>query len=111
MGSRLTRGLLITGATILFTVAAPAQAENSGRGVPHPITMRNGSQRTVVVQPGDHLWKISEHRLGEVLGRDPEDAEVSPFWRAVIDSNVDRLRSGDPDLIYPGEEVFLPPTG
>jgi nucleoid-associated protein YgaU len=27
----------------------------------------------------------------------------------VIEANRDRLRSGDPDLIYPGEEIILPP--
>jgi hypothetical protein len=29
----------------------------------------------------------------------------------VIEVNVQSLISGDPDLIYPGETVVLPPTG
>lgn len=64
---------------------------------------------TVVVEAGDHLWKISESRLDDILRRRPTDAEVSPYWREVIDVNRATLRSGDPDLIYPGEVVVLPP--
>ena len=66
------------------------------------------SEDSVVVIPGDHLWKISERRLGEVLRRVPSDVEVSPYWRDVISANRASLRSGDPDLIYPGERVELP---
>jgi nucleoid-associated protein YgaU len=58
---------------------------------------------TVVVVPGDHLWKISERRLGPAS---PD--EIAPYWREVIQVNTPRLRSGDPDLIYPGEVVELP---
>jgi hypothetical protein len=63
------------------------------------------------VEPGDHLWKISEEHLAGVLGRAVGDAEIDPYWRSVIDANRSHLRSGDPDLIYPGETVALPPTG
>lgn len=59
---------------------------------------------TVTVAPGDHFWKISKRRLADV---DPE-APVAPYWRKVIEANVDNIRSGDPDLIYPGEIVELP---
>jgi nucleoid-associated protein YgaU len=36
--------------------------------------------------------------------------EISPYWRVVIETNREGLRSGDPDLIYPGETVVLPPV-
>lgn len=67
------------------------------------------TDKEVVVEPGDHLWKLAEERMREVLGRTPEDSEVAPYWRKVIDVNRSRLRSGDPDLIFPGEEIVLPP--
>jgi nucleoid-associated protein YgaU len=39
----------------------------------------------------------------------PTNREVAEYWHRVIEANRDRLRSGDPDLIYPGEEIILPP--
>lgn len=61
------------------------------------------------VDPGDNLWLISERTLAGALGRDPSEREIASYWRLVVDENRDRLRSGDPDLIYPGEVVVLPP--
>ena len=59
---------------------------------------------TVVVVEGDHLWKISERRLAQ----SSPDAEIGPYWREVVEVNTPHLKSGDPDLIYPGEVVDLP---
>jgi nucleoid-associated protein YgaU len=58
----------------------------------------------VVVQRGDHLWKISARYL---QSHAPERA-IAGYWLDVIDENVSRLRSGDPDLIYPGEVISMP---
>jgi len=62
----------------------------------------------VVVQQGDHLWGLAETRIGETMGREPMDHEVAPYWREVVELNRDRIRSGNPDLIVPGEVVVLP---
>jgi len=59
---------------------------------------------TVVVQKGDHLWKISGRHLDEQAS----NTEIAPYWRQVVEVNTPQLRSGDPDLIYPGEVVHLP---
>lgn len=66
---------------------------------------------TVVVVVGDHLWKISERRLETVAEGPVTDREVAPYWRLVVEQNADNLRSGDPNLIYPGEVVELPDVG
>lgn len=58
-----------------------------------------------VVAAGENLWVITEAALGGAA----TDAQVAAHWRAVVDANRARLRSGDPDLIYPGEQVVLPP--
>lgn len=57
------------------------------------------------VAPGDSLWCITARRMdpGATVG------EVAATWRHVVDANAPRLVSGDPDLIYPGEVVMLPP--
>lgn len=64
---------------------------------------------TVTVARGDHLWSLSERHLSRVWRRDDlADHEVARYWVEVINLNRGRLRSGNPDLIYPGEVVLLP---
>ena len=58
----------------------------------------------VVVVRGDHLWNISERH---VEANSP-GLVVAPYWLEVIEVNRANLRSGDPDLIYPGELITLP---
>ncbi len=74
-------------------------------------TMRTDGEQTVVVERGDHLWRISQDHLDTRLGRKATVEEVDPYWRRLIVVNRDHLRSGDPDLIYPGEVISLPATG
>jgi hypothetical protein len=58
--------------------------------------------------PGDNLWRIATTRLATQLGRAPSDAEIVPYWQRVIATNRATLRSGDPNLIHPGELIALP---
>ena len=62
----------------------------------------------VMVRPGDHLWGLAEHRLRQIWDRQPHPAEVAHYWVATLEANLGRLRSGHPDLVYPGEEIVLP---
>ena len=71
----------------------------------HPL---NGAEIQVVVRSGDHLWGLAERRLIEVQGRGVSDSEVALYWLTVIAANLPRIRSADPDLIYPGEVLVLP---
>jgi nucleoid-associated protein YgaU len=98
---------------MLLSVGSVALAQPAAGPSFVPVSMSeaNPAPTSVVVEPGDHLWKISEEHLADVLGRPAEDAEVDPYWRSVIETNRERLLSGDPDLIFPGETVALPPTG
>lgn len=79
--------------------AAPADTVR----VPVTLTTPAPITETVVVRRGDHLWKISARHLAAGV-------PVAPYWRQVVEVNTPRLRSGDPDLIYPGELVELPPV-
>lgn len=63
---------------------------------------------THVVRPGDSLWKIAAEHVGAVRGIGSE-GEVAEVWRALVELNAPSLASGDPDLIYPGESIQLPP--
>ena len=75
------------------------------------VAAARAGEVSVEVERGDHLWKISRRRLDVVLGREARSSEVSPYWRQVIEVNRAGLRSGDPDLIFPGEVITLPGAG
>jgi hypothetical protein len=65
------------------------------------------------VLPGDNLWTISRDHLAQVTDRpagELSDHEIAAYWLRVIAANRDSLRSGDPDLIFPGEVIRLPPV-
>jgi nucleoid-associated protein YgaU len=72
---------------------------------PEPAAIPHASRR-YTVRPGDNLWSIARATLGGAA-----DAEVAPYWDALIAANRSRLRSGDPNLIYPGEVLGLPDRG
>lgn len=105
----MTRVLAIVALVCLLMATGTAGADVSSP-VRHPATSETGaptsgsSAESVVVEKGDHLWKISS----EHLGAGSAGVEIAPYWREVVTVNAPRLRSGDPDLIYPGEIVELP---
>jgi hypothetical protein len=55
------------------------------------------------------LKGLAEARSGGA--RKPPNREVATYWLQVIEANQGRLVSGDPDLIYPGETIVMPPFG
>lgn len=89
----------------------PVDRLTGGETSPQPetsITIKEGAHLEVVVTEGDHLWALAERRISSTLGRPAADHEVAPYWREVVSSNPE-IRSGDPDLIFPGEVIVLPP--
>jgi nucleoid-associated protein YgaU len=103
----MTRSAVIVALAAAILVASPFANATGGderSRLPirftQPITSA-GSE--VLVEKGDHLWSISSDQL-----QDATTAEISSLWREVIAVNIDRLRSGNPDLIYPGEWVLVP---
>jgi hypothetical protein len=67
---------------------------------------------THAVTGGEHLWSIAAARVAVATGKPTVDlsaADVAPYWLRVVELNRHRLRSGNPDLVYPGEVVELPP--
>ena len=62
---------------------------------------------------GQTLWTIARDSLAKASGGgsgEPTNREVTEYWAKVVEANQGRLESGDPDLIYPGEEIILPPV-
>lgn len=84
------------------TPPAEAPADGDATAVPGPA-------RTWTVRPGTHLWGVAEAVLAEAWGRPPADAEVDPYWRAMVAANRTRLRDpGNADLVFPGQELAVP---
>ena len=111
MGSGWRRLTVVGAATIATMAGSIAMAQPVGTPDYVPIAIATSAATTVVVEKGDHLWSISADHLEATTGKEPSAAEITPVWVEVIEANRARLRSGDPDLIYPGETVVLPPTG
>lgn len=64
-----------------------------------------------VVAPGDHLWSIAERVLAAHHGSAPDEATVVTYWQRLVDANRERLADPtNPDLIYPEQELVLPPV-
>lgn len=79
-----------------------------GEGAAPDRSAIESAPTTVTVAPGDNLWNLARDRLTTVRGRPPTDHDTFVYWRKVIETNRDGLRSGDPDLIFPGEVIVLP---
>jgi hypothetical protein len=66
---------------------------------------------TITLAPGDHLWSVAARTLATAWGRAPADREVAPYWRLLVELNRPQLPNpADPDLVFPGEAVRLPPV-
>ena len=62
------------------------------------------------VRAGESFWSIAED---VILAEHPaaDEATVSNYWLRLLRSNADRLPvSGEPDLLYAGVELRLPPV-
>jgi DNA-binding SARP family transcriptional activator len=76
-----------------------------------PATSADTPVTLVTVEPGDSMWSIAECQLEARWQREVSDAELGPYWAEVVDANRDRLLPpGDPDLIYPGQQIVVPPA-
>ncbi|MDX5361135.1 MAG: LysM peptidoglycan-binding domain-containing protein [Alphaproteobacteria bacterium] len=62
------------------------------RAAPEDVVVREGS---VVVQPGNSLWRIARHVYGQGIE-----------YTVIYEANADQIR--DPDLIFPGQIFKVP---
>ena len=63
-----------------------------------------------MVKAGDSFWSIAASVLQTRLGHEPSNAEIAPFWQALIAANQAQLpQPGNPDLIYVGTTIVIPP--
>ena len=63
-----------------------------------------------VVKAGESFWTIAASVVETRVGHAPTASEIVPFWQALIDANRAQLpRPGNPNLIYVGTVLTLPP--
>ncbi len=75
-----------------------------------PDTQQEQQEGSYTVVSGDNFWKIARQQVRDAKGEEPSNAEIANYWVRLIDANRDNIRSGDPDLIFPGEVFVLPPV-
>ena len=89
----------------------PASREPAASPAPSPATLDGTVGYTVTVRRGDHMWSLSETHLAGVTSRaDLREHDIARYWVRVIEENRWRIKSGNPNLIYPGETLVLPPV-
>jgi hypothetical protein len=66
-------------------------------------------QHTII--GGENLWLIAANQLAAITDRTLEQVpqtDIAAYWERVIGNNRSNLRSGNPDLVYPGEVITFP---
>jgi nucleoid-associated protein YgaU len=68
------------------------------------------STRTWTVRPGDSLWSIAETALSAAWGQPADARLLGHYWWQVVETNRASLPiPANPDLLFPGDKVVLPP--
>jgi nucleoid-associated protein YgaU len=86
--------------TAVVRAAPPASTTTP----PDPTMTASPTGATYTVAPGDCLWSIAAH----VLGNTASARAIDRGWRAIYAANRDAVGS-DPNLIHPGLVLTLPP--
>ena len=88
--------------------AAPVRSRRAGPTGVHPD---RPAPATWTVRPGDDFWSIAHEVVTRRSSGVVSDGAVANYWSRLIAANRGSLpRPGDPDLLFPGETLALPPV-
>jgi hypothetical protein len=108
VGSGSPPGAGSAGAASAAEGVVPASPAGELRGRPAVTTAAQH-----VVAAGENLWTIAAAAISSARRGAPEalgNRAIAPYWASVVAANGPFLRSRNPDLIYPGEVIKLPPV-
>lgn len=80
-------------------------AQGSTRAAGTVAPAGGGDDQTVQVRPGDSLWSISQERLGP----NAREGRIAQEAARIYALNRGRI-GGDPNLIFPGQRLLVPPA-
>lgn len=92
--------------TFKVTVARRGSGDGSGKKGGKgdgAVSGRNGGASTHVVERGQSLWVIAQGVVGQPASIAQVAFEVGRLWQL----NAARIGTGNPDLIFPGQELRL----
>ncbi|MBP9115762.1 MAG: LysM peptidoglycan-binding domain-containing protein [Acidimicrobiia bacterium] len=98
-------GVIVGGEKVERTNDAPSK-QDPAPTTTESTTTTDSTSYTVV--SGDNFWNIAKVHVEQNLGHSPTNAEVANYWVKLIDANRANIRSGDADLIFPGEVFSFP---
>jgi hypothetical protein len=85
----------------------PAPRPPTAVPAPTPAQPPVPDVQTVVLAPGDHLWAVATRTVG---GSAP-DRDVARYWHRLVELNrADLPDPANPDLVFPGDVIRLPPV-
>jgi hypothetical protein len=105
-GRTVATDLAFMMATPYLSVSPGAHVTVTDRGAPLTRSSAPSSSdpASVVVAPGDSLWKIAAAHVAPGAGNAAVYAEVIRIWNA----NAGRIGTGDPNLVFPGTRLSIP---
>ncbi len=94
---------VVTPATLPPTTTVPAPSVAT---LPSPTV---AVAQTWTIAPGEHLWAVASETLADSWHRAPTDAEITPYWHQLIETNRNRLiDSSNADYVLAGQTFVLP---
>ena len=83
-------------------------SHDGGRSVASLKQPTPGSRYRIAA--GDNLWDIARRVVSQAPGHPPTIQQIASYWVDLIEANRREIRSGDPNLIFPDENILIPPT-
>ena len=100
--------------TTSTTTTAPATTAVAEAGTssdpPALGATRQRGERSLAHRVGDHLWHVAEQTLAQRWGTAPTDRRTTRYWRSIVEANASGSWTDEPDLVFPSQEMVLPPV-
>ena len=92
----------------------PPRTSHEPRATTGPTASARAATPTVpgtwVIRSGDHLWLVASMTLTGAWGRPPDARSLAAYWWQVVQTNRAHLPDpSNPDLVYSGDVITLPP--